>query len=190
MVSSYRKLKIKDYIALQSISKELDTLDRDVERLVILTGKTRDYFEGLSFNKLQGYITKIQWLDRGMPKKVHPIIWVNGRRYKAKTHASEYSTKSYLAFKAYGKDPNANLHNILAWIYRPTWGKFNTDKAAKDFLDHCKIGQVYGCFFLFSRILQKQKVILEFSAHQAMTILKDHLQELTRFSNTMAGITP
>jgi len=192
MGMSYTRLTLKQFIEINRIPKTWPKIDQGIHRLSIIHGKPVTYYESIPLEKLSSLISKTAFLDQGCPSKVKEVVWIKGVRYKLKKNIGQYSAETYLSLKAYSKDVTGNIHHVLSWLYEPSFTKLNREKAANDFLNHGTVADFYGAFFLFSRKLQRLKVVMEYSVLQAEQILNDHLKEvvMTLSKEPMAGITP
>lgn len=195
---AYSKLSVKKYQQLNKIPPpitdgdpidiELSKNEFNIARLAIITGKSADELEAEPFRRLKHLMRKLRFLDENKhPGKQHRIIWLNGTRYVLRSELKDYSKGIYLTLKAYGNDVIGNMHHILAWLYQPTFGKHDPDKAANDFLK-AKMSKVYGTFFLFSRMLQRSKVLLAYSRLEAETKIQNHKQVMIQYFSGTDGI--
>lgn len=189
MVKSYRNLKVGQYIELQSIDKDLQRIDRIVLTASIVTGKPVDHFDNMNMDEIPTF----PFLESGkMPFKVKKTLFLNGKIYRANIKVKDFPPSVWGAIMHYRTDTIENLHNILAWIYKPvftSWKKYDTEKAAHDFYNHANMADVYGCFFLFFRLSRKWKATMEFSINQSREILMAHLKEMEADSSLLTNIT-
>jgi len=189
MVKSYKNLKVGQYIQIQSIKQDLPGLEKKILKACIILGKDIDYYENTDFDKIPTF----PFLDElKMPHKVKKRLFINGTIYVARTKVKEFTPKTWGSIMHYRTDTIKNIHHILAWIYKPVFTKekdHDVEKTAQVFYDHANLADVYGCFFLFSKVLRKWKAIMEFSIQQSATILTEHLRELEseRLINTTDG---
>lgn len=167
------RITVKQYQDIQNIDASLDKMDQDITKLSIVYNKPPDYFELLKFkvkgwrkwftSDLSTYINLLPIMTR-LSEKPRRVVWINGTRYKLidkfENENNAMLTDTWLALVHYRESKAGlipNLHNILAWIYRPTFAKHNPEHAAKDFRG-AKMHKVYGGFFLFLRQYRHWKV--------------------------------
>lgn len=188
---SYKSLTIGQFIQIENLPKEMPDFGREINILSIVYGKPADYFEALPFEELKAWAAKISYLKTAaVINKPKRVLWLKGQRYVARLNPKDFSVKIDLAIRHY-RDLGTidNLHNILAWIYYPTFSKHNPDKAAALFKDHLSISEVYGTFFLFSLKYKAWKLITECSQITSAELLTRHLKEITEAMTPSRSIT-
>lgn len=197
MVRSYRKLKVGDYIKIQAIPKDLSKRERAAEIMAIVTGKPVEYFESLTHKSFDKMASRLLFLDSDLPsKRVKKVIWLGMERYRLVDKLEESSTEMWASIMHYRTKGTAqNMAHILAWMYRPTFGKFDPEKAEKLFRERANISEVYGAFFLFSRIMRRWKIgldLLQETSQAAMMTLMNHLTKdlgLLPYQENTDGVT-
>ena len=147
------QITISQYQTINQIVKSnKDDLDKEIEAVAFLTRKSEDELLNLPLDKIRktfaecGFSTPSQRLKR--------FIWVNGKLYKGCLDVTDLNTGQYIDLKNFAKqDFVSNLHNLLAVIYKPIWGKYEHGKVAED-MKSAKLNDVYGLVFFYSNLLE------------------------------------
>ena len=168
------------------------TIDGWVKVLSILSGKSKDYVEGLKVKDLKGYINKLQFLlSPNLNEKVNKYLSIKGRIFKAVYLASDMQTNQVADLKALmvadGQSVNdtvvENAHRLLACIYVPLTLKGfkyvpSKHKEVSDYFRKAKMGDVYGTLFFYSEVYRNLMEATNTFGEQQAEILKTHLKEV------------
>ncbi len=138
--TSWKEISLKTYCLLDGIIKDndLNTIDKDIEILSLLSEKPRSEILALPFNVRHGYLRKIEFLNN--LNSIKPLqsaksfrFFIKGKRFEIKLNATELTGGQYIDLMTFLKDPeatNQNIHNILAVIVLPL--KFGLFKSKYD----------------------------------------------------------
>jgi hypothetical protein len=164
-------------MAIKNISEEMPQLEKDCLRLSIVCKKPVEYFESMEFRDLNRHRAALKFLDK-LPTRSGRAIWIGFKRYRPLLKPEVHSTEIWLSLVHYrDRGVIQNLHNILAWIYKPMFGK-----AKEEDFKRARMADVYGTFFLFCQLHSKWKAALKYSEAESLRILMEHLTEVTTWT--------
>jgi len=143
--TSWKEISLKTYCELNRIIKDndLNTNDKDIEILSLLSSKPRNEILALPFNIRHEFMRKIGFLNN--LDSIEPLqsaknfrFFIKGKRFEIKLNATELTGGQYIDLMTFLKDTeatNQNIHNILAVIASPLkFGFFKTRYHGKDHL--------------------------------------------------------
>jgi hypothetical protein len=83
-------------------------------------------------------------------KGINKYVFIKGTLYRGCLDTTSLDAGQYIDLKNFAKGGiSENLHNLLACIYKPVFGKYNHSKVANDMLN-AKLNKVYGLVFFYS----------------------------------------
>ena len=123
---SWNQITLKTFAELDLIVRDasLDTNDKDIQILSLLSGNTLEELLLLSFKAKRKYLNQIQFLKSLdiVNTKPRRYFRVQNKWFKLALNASEISGGQYIDLMTFLKDPeaaNQNIHNVLAVIALP-----------------------------------------------------------------------
>ena len=177
--TSWKEISLKTYVEIDRIIKDnmLNTSEKDVEVLSLLSGKARSEILGLSFNSRHELLCKIGFLnnlDSLKPLKSSKRLRfsIKGKRFEIKLNATELTGGQYIDLMTFLKEPdttNQNIHNILAVLAKPLkWGFIKTryhgkdhEKRASFFYENLPISIAYPILVFFCNLSQHLTVAMQ-----------------------------
>jgi hypothetical protein len=160
-------------MAIQNISADMPQPEKDCLRLSFVCNKPVEYFEAMEFRDLNRHRVALKFLDK-VPTRSGRAVWIGFMRYRPMLKPEEHSTETWLSLVHYrDRGVIQNLHNILAWLYKPMFGQTDPEK-----FKAARMADVYGTFFLFCQRHRKWKTALKYSEAQSLMILTEHLREV------------
>lgn len=146
-------LTVKQFQHISKISKSSkDELDKQIEIVSYLSGKSEDEVLKLPLDKIKQVFSECGFAAPSTG--LHKYIFVNGILYKGCLDITSLDAGQYIDLKNFAKQGiNENLHNLLACVYKPVFGKYNHSKIANDMLK-AKLNKVYGLVFFYSAVLE------------------------------------
>ena len=194
-------LTVKQFQELTKVyNSDKDVLDKGVEYVSILTGKTFDEVEAMDYKLIGEAFKHISKLMGTKPKEtLRRYIVVNGKVYKACLRADKFKAGQYIDLKNLSANDGwlDNMHLLLGCLYLPVnmfgfaknYDGAKLKEISKDF-EKAKIGDVYGLLFFYSSVLEKSSPIIQMYSEQATETLKNHLTEMmsdTEFLQSVGG---
>ena len=164
MIGNYYELAIKQFLRCKTIADlESDPLQRKINMLAEVSGKTVDEIESLPISELNSQLSKFSSIEALTPTdKVKMKFKVGGKRFECIWKTQEMTSYQYIDATSFCNDPVNNIHNILAAITveRNIFGrrkKYDGTKhkeRAELFYNEMKIKDAYPIMLFFCNYLE------------------------------------
>lgn len=160
-MKSFEKLTVGEYQELYRIHRsDDDELDKTVQSIAVLTGKTRWEVEDMDMDLFRSYSKRISVLFSALiEERPRKTIKVNGKKYSICLNPRKLTAGQYIDLQHFLKDNNIlNLHKILACIITPKkiFGKGRYDGAKHEEISEgildCQFIQVHSTCTFFLRL--------------------------------------
>jgi hypothetical protein len=183
---SFNELTVEQYQRITEIQgSDLDKLDKSIEIISYLSGKTVTEIESL-YSPSEVF-TKTSFLNNAQVNETWgKRIRVGSRFYMPIIKNEDFKAGALIALKHFEKqDVVKNLHQMLACCYSPMGWDFkpkpyngnNHQKIAKDMLK-VKMGDVYGFLAFKKKVFLKSSPVLTTYLTQATQTIEMTLKEL------------
>jgi len=126
LATSWKQITLKTFSELDAIIRNnaLQTSEKDIEILSLLSGKSIEEIHALPFKTKNKYLTQISFLNKLeiIKEKVPAYFMIKRRIFRLTLNATELNGGQYIDLMNFLKDPDAttrNIHNVLAIIALP-----------------------------------------------------------------------
>lgn len=198
VLDGWHEVTIGQYQEIAALN-DLDATDRMIEIVSILTDEDPELIRKMKITSLTKIIQHLSWTN-SVPDDANykPVITINGIEYGFISRLTDLTNGDWIDLEHYLMEPNINMHNIFATLYRPLVIAMNDrdriletdttnsfEERALLFKDKAIIADVYGAFVFFSIIVNESMMtIQEYLADQIvemeMTNLKTKMPKLKR----------
>lgn len=205
---NFESITLRQFMQLHELNKKdgLSTLDLNIQRLSILSGKSIEYLEDLDLKVLQKYINKIEYV-KTPPKNLRVVkrFWLGGQLFKPTVSLEDMKANQLVDYNSISKSVNGDnasvANKLLAIMFKPykLFGKTkytpdNHAKISEKLLD-AKVGDCLGLLFFYNGLWKRcEKHIIHYLQNSQLTIQK-MMQEIEMdksfqdLLNTGAGST-
>lgn len=182
VLDGWHEVTIGQYQEISLLNSD-DPSDKMIEVISILTDEDPIDIRKMEITSLTRIMQHLVWTNN-LPDDANykPIIMIDGIEYGFISRLTDLTVGDWIDLEHYLMDPNTNMHNIFATLYRPLVMAFNdrdrlleveTTNSFSDraelFKSKAMIGDVYGAFVFFSLIVNEStKTIQEYLANQIM----------------------
>lgn len=175
------KLTVRQYQIVNEIfDSQDDLLDKQINAIAYLLGKSTNYVESLPLDLFKYYSSQLTMIKSGIKCPVKKYIWVKGRLFKGTKDLSELLTGQYFDLKNLSNDGEIkNLHKLLACVYKPVFGKYDHKKCSDILLD-AKIEQVYGLLFFYTNEYERLKSYIQMCLEEASKTIQTEMEEMAK----------
>lgn len=164
MIGNYYELTIKQFLRCKTIADlESDPLQRKINMLAEVSGKTVDEIESLPISELNTQLAKFSSIEALTPTdKVKMKFKVGGKRFECIWRTQEMTSYQYIDATSFCNDPVNNIHNILAAITverdilgrRKKYDGTKHKERAELFYNEMKIKDAYPIMLFFCNYLE------------------------------------
>lgn len=177
-IESWYDITIGQYQEMMLI-ESTNEISKFIQQISIALDIDQEKIRAMSLNEFNDLQTKMSFLSQSVNSEVVPIIEVNGRKYGLIPDMSTVDAGTFIDAEQFKEDTIANLHNLVALIYRPVIRQDGDDyeierhkaegfeKRANLFKDNVSIEIVMGAVLFFSAIATELSIsLLTYLANQ------------------------
>lgn len=174
---------VRQFQSIQNILKsKKDSLDKEIEVVSLMTGINEDELLKLPLNKIKDLFSKYSSSSVKVSTSINKYLFIKGRLYKGVTKIEDLAAGQYIDLKNFAKnDFNTNIHNMLAIIYKPVFGKYIHSEVAEA-MKSAKIEKVYGLLFFYSNVLKRLSPTITICSVLAAQDIREIMKEIEKES--------
>lgn len=138
--------------------QEFAQAQNDIERISILADQDPEDIKKLDAPSVGKILNHLSWVKKLPDQNRYKLfIEIDEVEYRLVHNLNGFSLGEWVDMDEYQKEPEKNLHLILAMLYRPE-GEYRSEDVrprAELFQDKAMIGHLYGALLFFSHVVTK-----------------------------------